>query len=334
VHPTDLDCLSVIALEGEATAGRLVELTGLTSGAVTGVVDRLERAGYVQRVPDTDDRRRVVLRPVPDALGPLAAAFAPMLESSAAMLDRYDDAQLATLTDYVTRCVPMMREETLRLRDAEEQPDAAPDAVEFAGTGARDATLRVTRGAARLTVLARPQAQLFDASFTGSRPTTRHEATASGDVVTVQYRRSPFGMFRTRGQVTLDASRCWRIEIHGGLAHCALDLAAAHVSAVTIDGGVSSVELALPAPTGALPVEVRGGAHAVTITRPAGCGARVAIRGGAANLVLDDERYGAIGGRVDLHAPSGRDGDDRVEVTIRGGANSLSILSAPPRRGG
>ena len=61
--PTDLVCMCLLQLNGEATPGWLAEMTGLTTGAVTGMVDRLERAGYVIRVPDPQDRRRVIVRP-------------------------------------------------------------------------------------------------------------------------------------------------------------------------------------------------------------------------------------------------------------------------------
>jgi len=61
--PTDLVCMCLLQLNGPATAGWLAEMTGLTTGAVTGMVDRLERAGYARRMPDPHDRRRVIVTP-------------------------------------------------------------------------------------------------------------------------------------------------------------------------------------------------------------------------------------------------------------------------------
>ena len=61
--PTDLVCMCLLQLNGPATPGWLAEMTGLTTCAVTGMVDRLERAGYVRREPDPKDRRRVIVRP-------------------------------------------------------------------------------------------------------------------------------------------------------------------------------------------------------------------------------------------------------------------------------
>src|ERR1700691_628401 len=55
---SDMECLDFLILEGRVTAGRLAEVTGLTTGAITGVVDRLERAGLVRRERDDNDRRK------------------------------------------------------------------------------------------------------------------------------------------------------------------------------------------------------------------------------------------------------------------------------------
>ncbi len=63
LNPTDLGCLCLLLLHGPSPAGRLAEVTGLTTGAVTGVIDRLEEAGFVQRVVDRKDRRKVIVTP-------------------------------------------------------------------------------------------------------------------------------------------------------------------------------------------------------------------------------------------------------------------------------
>src|SRR5215471_21266429 len=59
LNPSDLGCLCLLLLHGPSPAGRLAELTGLTTGAITGVIDRLERAGFAQRALDPSDRRKV-----------------------------------------------------------------------------------------------------------------------------------------------------------------------------------------------------------------------------------------------------------------------------------
>jgi hypothetical protein len=196
--------------------------------------------------------------------------------------------------------------------------------VALPGVGTREGTLRFVNGAARLTVVADTgQRELFTAQFRGGRPTIRED----GDTVVVQYRRSPFAHFRTSGTITLDAHRRWRVEVNGGVANSTFDLRNTTVDSVSVHGGVSSVDLHLPRPANATSVEVRGGMSAVSITRPPDVPVHVTIKGGASNLVIDDQRFGAIGGRVDLRSPHPA-GDAQLDVVLRGGASSLSVIGS------
>jgi DNA-binding MarR family transcriptional regulator len=119
LNPTDLKCGAVLRETGPITAGELAKLTGLTTGAVTGVIDRLEKAGFVRRADDPKDRRRVVVEPLPlsthmaelqQLLDPLAAATADLL------LAHYDNEELILILDFVRRGADLMREQTARLR--------------------------------------------------------------------------------------------------------------------------------------------------------------------------------------------------------------------------
>src|ERR1700734_2618292 len=65
INSTDLECLDHVVLRGPISAGALAEATGLTTGAITGVIDRLERAGFARREPDPEDRRKVLVRAEP-----------------------------------------------------------------------------------------------------------------------------------------------------------------------------------------------------------------------------------------------------------------------------
>ena len=62
INATDLNCLNILSFSGQMTAGELARATGLTTASITGVVDRLEEAGYVRRERDPRDRRRVVIQ--------------------------------------------------------------------------------------------------------------------------------------------------------------------------------------------------------------------------------------------------------------------------------
>src|SRR4051812_24046909 len=99
--PADVDVLRRLAVEGPMTVGRIGEVTGLTTGATTRLVDRLEQAGFVRRVPDPADRRRVVVEPAGDRAVTVADAFAPAEEAARAALEPLDDATLAALAAYL-----------------------------------------------------------------------------------------------------------------------------------------------------------------------------------------------------------------------------------------
>ncbi|MGW2845801.1 MarR family winged helix-turn-helix transcriptional regulator [Streptomyces sp. NPDC001108] len=126
LHPTDLQCLNLLGLEAApVTTGRIAELTGLTTGSATRLVDRLERGGYVTRARDTVDRRRVLVTPVPERMAEVGAVWRRLSGAWAAMFDAYDDDELALLITHMRRTVELSADQVEALR---------------ADDGARDAT--------------------------------------------------------------------------------------------------------------------------------------------------------------------------------------------------
>jgi DNA-binding MarR family transcriptional regulator len=97
LSPSDLECLGFLELEGPITAGRLAQLTGLTTGAVTRMIDRLEEGRYVRRRDDPADRRRVVVELNPARMKDFAPFYGPMAENSAQLLAHYKDEDLALI---------------------------------------------------------------------------------------------------------------------------------------------------------------------------------------------------------------------------------------------
>jgi DNA-binding MarR family transcriptional regulator len=118
LHPNDLECLGFLFEEGAVPAGRLAELTGLTTGAITRLIDRLEQAGYVRREPDPRDRRRVLVRPVRERGPEIARYFEPLGQAMAALYARYSDAELALVLDFARQAAAVAQEEVARLRAA------------------------------------------------------------------------------------------------------------------------------------------------------------------------------------------------------------------------
>ena len=110
-------CLDLLDREGPAAAGRLAELSGFTTGAITGIVDRLEKAGYVRREPNPRDRRSVIVRPLENPA--LRELVAPIFESlgraMAAVAGRYSTRDLALIQDYFERTIRTLRDETAKV---------------------------------------------------------------------------------------------------------------------------------------------------------------------------------------------------------------------------
>jgi len=121
LNPSDHKCADLIMNEtGPVTAGRLAELTGLSTGAITGVIDRLERAGFVSRVPDAQDRRRVVITSCMERRGPaLRHLFQPMLQGMISLCAHYTDEELALVLDFMRRAAAMTDERIQALRSAD-----------------------------------------------------------------------------------------------------------------------------------------------------------------------------------------------------------------------
>ena len=119
----DFKCLTALLEKGSATAGELMQRTGLTSGAATRMIDRLERAGWVRRVHDPTDRRRVIVEPVLERLGAADSVFAGMAAGWEAAVADYDEAQLRLLIDLFGRMRVLARKQSQAIRNS---PEPAP----------------------------------------------------------------------------------------------------------------------------------------------------------------------------------------------------------------
>ncbi|HTT51982.1 MAG TPA: MarR family transcriptional regulator [Streptosporangiaceae bacterium] len=118
INSTDLNCLNILSFRGQMTAGELARETGLTTASITGVLDRLEEAGYVRRERDPQDRRRVVVRLVLDrALRDVAAVFLPMMRDWNQMAGRYSDDELRLIVGFYDRMEEVLRGHLNRLRE-------------------------------------------------------------------------------------------------------------------------------------------------------------------------------------------------------------------------
>lgn len=118
LYITDHQCMHFIHRYGAMPAGRLAELTGLTTGAVTGVIDRLEKAGYVRRKNDPEDRRRTIVEPILNKKleRKLEMIFVPLHEKMYNILSTYSDSELIFLLETLTRTIELTHKESKKLR--------------------------------------------------------------------------------------------------------------------------------------------------------------------------------------------------------------------------
>jgi DNA-binding MarR family transcriptional regulator len=114
--PSDHKCLDLLLERGPMTGSQLATITGMTTGAITGVVSRLERAGYLRREQDPKDGRKQRLIPSPEGLREVGRAFDGVRPASASLLDDFDAEQLAVIARFLERFTAFAYDRTAELR--------------------------------------------------------------------------------------------------------------------------------------------------------------------------------------------------------------------------
>jgi len=116
ISSSDMDCMDFLNMEGRMTAGRLAELTGLTTGAITGVIDRMEKAGFVRRERDESDRRKVFIALVPERLAEIGVLYELLQRAMHKQTDAYTDAELKLILRYAADSYRSMLDATNQLK--------------------------------------------------------------------------------------------------------------------------------------------------------------------------------------------------------------------------
>jgi DNA-binding MarR family transcriptional regulator len=106
LNQTDHKCISILQQYGSLTAGELSERLHVTTGAVTGVIDRLEKIGYVYRIKDPNDRRRIIIEPSLKKTEEISKVFRTLDEATTQALNKYTEKELEVILD----CVSQMKE--------------------------------------------------------------------------------------------------------------------------------------------------------------------------------------------------------------------------------
>jgi DNA-binding MarR family transcriptional regulator len=341
INATDLKCLELAAGEESVTPSRLAELAGLTSGAITGVLDRLERAGIISREVDPNDRRRVVVQVAPDRLDEITAGYRPLVDAARGS----DATDRRAAREYLDTVSTALEHETARLRAAT-RGGMIDDRYIAPLAGATRGRLVFISGAPRLSVTAAPfgpQAvarvvmetsasrlslsgdtppdQLATASFDGPPPDVR---MADG-TVTVRYRRPRLDVRSRRARISLNPSIPWTVEVRGGVTDLDADLRDVALSGLQLDGGVNHLRLELAAPSGTVRLEINGSASDARIARPPGTDVALHARGVLSYLLFDEEKRETVGGELRMQSRGFGRATDRYEIDMTGGAARLTI---------
>lgn len=221
-----------------------------------------------------------------------------------------------------------------RGRGAPGPSDAGPASQIFSAPLGKTANGKLVfeRGAAGLTLHGEAlSGQLFTARFERHVPVVR----INGGTVTVRYRDFGFGLLNwlrygfnpPRSEMVLNADIPWQIEIHSGTAQSRLDLHSIKLRKVTMHSGVSDVELMLGEPNEIVTLDCHGGVHNLKILRPAHVAVRLTVHGGAANLALDNQQLGAVGGMTTLETPNIKTAPYRYTINVHGGANNFQVAT-------
>jgi DNA-binding MarR family transcriptional regulator len=321
---SDVDALELLIDTGAATAGRLAELMGLTTGAVTRVIDRLERAGYVRRIPDPTDRRRVIVELVPEKMAAVEATMARFGEKSAVELDRYSDAELAVINDFLTRMATVTRDEADSLRNSPER-EAGSRSEHAAPIGGLDqARLLFRSGANELLIRGVSDVDdLYRAKFEGPVPQVRLRDGA----VSIQYKgRFQWDWRDRRADVALNTAIPWDVEVQGGANRLQGKFGTIDLRSFEMTGGVDQLRLTLGQPTGEVPIRLIGGANHLRFERPAGAHVQLQLSGGTGGIEFDRQKLGATGGMTELETPGAAEADDRYLIEVTGGSNRITVV--------
>lgn len=116
MNRTDLRCLDLLARRGAMSAGELASATGLTRGAMTTVLDRLERAGYGRRIPNPEDRRGVRFELTEQAHRWIEAIWGPIVEEGMATLDDYATSELQVIVRFLDQARLLQEAHAARIR--------------------------------------------------------------------------------------------------------------------------------------------------------------------------------------------------------------------------
>jgi hypothetical protein len=183
------------------------------------------------------------------------------------------------------------------------------------------ATLMFPRGLENLHTSAGDTGEhLLIASFVGPQP----EIEAIAGAVSVRY---PRGMKDASGHLVIAADVRWSIEVKKGISNWNCDLTEIDLAAIRVTGGIRQSTIRLPKPRRQIDVNLDGGMSGLSVIRPTLIGTTLTLKGPAKDLTFDDQRFGALGGDVDLEAKPTDQDSGQYRITVSGGSNQLRVVT-------
>ena len=271
----------------------------------------------------------MIVRPVSERIErDIAPLYASIGEAWERAIERYSTQELAVILDLLTRSVVLLQEQTTALRFGGAVSAAPADKPRAAATPsaeprAQHARLIFANGAANVTLRGAALGELYQAQFEPPEP----QVQAQGRTVQIRYPR--FSFFQRRrgsGTLTLSTAAEWQIEIRGGTSTCSFDLRDLTLTRLAVFDGTFRLELNLGRPHGIVPIRIASGAADVTIRRPADAATQLIVPSGAARLRLD-ERYAEVVHEARWQTLNYAAAADRYDISVEGGASSLSVIS-------
>ncbi len=326
VGASDVDAL-ILLIQDDApwTAGKIAEALRLTSGAVTGLVDRLEKAGWVQRTRHGVDRRQVWIERAPARREELDAALAAQTAVLTEASEQLDDASLERAVELIERAAEGLAAQATAPAEESPAPGKGGETTTSAPIdGATRGTLRVASGVAHLDLRGGRIKDLFRATFHGRQPLVRAEGG------NVHLKTRGFGLFGWGGgiaEIVLTTAVPWAIDARGGMSEVNADFTELDVERIEVHGGASKVGFRLPAPRGTVPIRVSGGASKLSFRRPAKAAVQVVVTGGASGLRVDRRNAAAGSGAVRLATDGYDAATDRYSIEITGGASDIAVTA-------
>jgi DNA-binding MarR family transcriptional regulator len=330
---TDIQVIDLLDLLGPLTAGQLAELTGLTTGAITRILDRLEKVELIRRERDSNDGRKVIVRLARDTndTHKIRSILSSVGTAWNEVASRYNEEQIALLLEFLTHSNTLSRQKLVQL-----QQEVSPNEGEVFSTpleNQKRGRLVVSCGIARLSLHANDRmTRLYQARFEGPIP----KVSAKEGEVTIRYPRRLLGLGEKQGraEIALSSAIPWQIVIHGGAAEIEAHLRSLDIVRMEIMGGFSLIGLDLGVPSGVVPIQIKGGASEIAVMRPAGVAARGRFKGWVSKLVLDEQTWNGAGNNVRLQSPGFDPTAPCYDIEITSYANRVIIAgSAGPDDG-